>query len=83
MTLVSEGKSDYRIVVPDQATLVEQTAAREFQPHLAQVTGARLSIFSESKASHDKPRVVIGDATITRELLPGFSARPRWRPMRL
>lgn len=74
LPLVNEGKSDYVIVVPDQSSAVEQTAARELQEHLAQVTGATLLVVPEGKASRERPRVVIGDGLLTRKLLAGFSA---------
>ena len=32
LTLVKDGKSPYVIVLPDQATVVEATAARELSP---------------------------------------------------
>ena len=60
------------IVIPDQASPVERTAARELREHLAQVTGAALPIVSEGESPKDKPRIVLGDGAITRELLPGF-----------
>ena len=39
-TLSRDGRSEYVIVIPNQASPVEQTAARELREHLAQVTGA-------------------------------------------
>ena len=47
LTLVADGKSPYIIVLPDQATVVEQTAARELQVFLEQVTGVNLPIRAE------------------------------------
>lgn len=72
LTLVREGKSDYRIVLPDRATAVERTAAHELQQYLAQVTGASLPIVPEA-ASGDKPRLVLGDGAVARRLLAGLS----------
>ena len=72
LTLSRNGKSDYVIVIPNEATPVERTAARELQEHLAKVTDAMLPIVTEPKSSVGKPRIVLGDGTATRELLRGF-----------
>ncbi len=72
LTLSRDGRSEYVIVIPDQASSVERTAARELREHLAQVTGAALPIVSAGESPQDKPRIVLGDGAITRELLPGF-----------
>jgi hypothetical protein len=72
LTLSRDGESNYVIVIPNQATPVEQTAARELREHLARVTGAALPIVSETDSPEDKPRIVLGDAAVTRELLQGF-----------
>ena len=73
VTIVRDGKSDYVIVVPDKATPVEQTAARELQQHLAAVTGVTLPVVSEAEAPRDMPRVSVGDGAATRKLLAGLS----------
>ncbi|NLF73392.1 MAG: DUF4838 domain-containing protein [Candidatus Anammoximicrobium sp.] len=72
LTLSRDGQSEYVIVIPTEATPVEQTAARELREHLAQVTGATLPVVSAGKSANDKPRIVLGDGPLTRELLPGF-----------
>ena len=72
LTLSRDGKSDYVIVIPKQATPVEQTAARELQEHLAKVSGAVLPIVSEAEAPPNRPRIVLGDGALTRKLLPRF-----------
>ena len=48
LTLVDEGKSDYQIVLPDEPTLVQQTAAKELQSYLQRATGAELPIVAAS-----------------------------------
>lgn len=73
LTLVREGTSDYVIVVADQATPVERTAARELQQHLAEVTGATLPVLTDAAAPPDKPRVAVGDGAATRKLLVGLA----------
>lgn len=75
LALSRDGRSDYVIVLPRQASPVEQTAARELQEHLVQVTGATLPIVSADRAPADRPRIVLGDGRLTRQLLPGFRAR--------
>ncbi|MDD4869746.1 MAG: DUF4838 domain-containing protein [Kiritimatiellae bacterium] len=72
LTLACDGKSDYLIVIPDKATVVERTAAGELQKYLAEVTGATLPIFTEANAPHGKPGVVVGNGTITSRLLAGL-----------
>ncbi len=72
LTLSRDGKSEYVIVVPNQATLVERTAARELRDHLAKVTGAVLPVVTEAESPVDKPHIVLGDGALTRKLLPGF-----------
>ena len=49
--LFRNGKSDYRIVVSTEASASEQTAARELQQYLQQVSGVQLPITSDLKAS--------------------------------
>ena len=49
--LFRNGKSDYRIVVSTEASASEQTAARELQQYLQQVSGVQLPITSDQKAS--------------------------------
>ncbi len=72
LPLAHQGQSDYVIVLPDQATPVEQTAARELREHLAGVTGAELPIVREAQAPAGRPRIVVGDGATARALLPDF-----------
>ena len=52
------GKSNYRIVVSEEASVSEQTAARELQAYLEQVSGVRLPITSDLKA--DGRKIIVG-----------------------
>lgn len=70
LTLVQDGKSSYVIALPDQATVVEQTAARELQLFLEEVTGAKLPIRAEKEVPIDTPQIVIGVSARTRQLVP-------------
>ena len=72
LQLSRDGRSDYVIIIPENATAVDQTAAGELQEHLAQVTGATLPIRSTEETPVDQPRIVLGDSPLTRKLLPGF-----------
>jgi hypothetical protein len=49
--LAKDGATDWKIVLPNKPTLVEQTAARELSEHLKLVTGADFQTLSE----HDIP----------------------------
>ena len=49
--LFRDGKSDYRIVVAAEASISEQTAARELQQYISQVGGVELPITSELTTS--------------------------------
>jgi len=70
LTLSREGKSDYVIVVPQEATPVERTAARELQTHLMEMTAAVFPIVSEGNMPEGAPRIVLGNGRLTRTLLP-------------
>lgn len=72
LPLSRDGKSDYVLVVPEEASPVELTAARELQTHLAQITGATLPLIPESEAAHTAARIVLGNCRLTRELLPSL-----------
>ncbi len=52
--LFRDGKTDYQIVVSAEASASEQTAARELQQYIQQVSGAQLPITSDLKASGKK-----------------------------
>jgi hypothetical protein len=70
LNLSLDGKSDYAIVLPGEATPVERTAAGELQAYLAEITGATLPIITESEAAQTAARIVLGDSPLTRKLLP-------------
>lgn len=74
LTLTRNGESDYVIVIPKQATAVEQTAARELRDYLAKVTGAVLPVVADVELPEDKSRIVLGDGVVTRTLVPEFDS---------
>jgi len=51
LPLVRNGASDYSIVIPDEPTSQEQFAAAELQEYLALISGARLTVQTESRAA--------------------------------
>ena len=74
LQLAREGTSEYRIVLPDTPTPVEQTAACELREHLSRVTGADLAICAEAQVPPGVPRILVGATAAIGELLPGFDA---------
>ena len=56
--LFKNGKSQYRIVVSAQASTSEQTAARELQQYIEEISGVRLPLTSDGKARGR--RILIG-----------------------
>ena len=72
LVLARDGQTDYVIVLPDEPTPVQQSAAHELQSHLKQVTGAEFAMTSESKAPAGKPRIIIGPSPLAEKLVPDF-----------
>jgi hypothetical protein len=70
LTLSTDGKTDYMIVVPTAASVPETTAARELQEHLGKVTGATLKIVPEEEAAIETPQIVIGPSARMKQLVP-------------
>jgi len=70
LSLATEGTSRYVIVLPNQATAAEETAARELQEHLAQVTGAKLPIETEQQVDAGAPQIVVGVSDRAKQLVP-------------
>ncbi len=61
--LIENGRSDYRIVLPDGATAQERYAAGELADHLAAMSGVRLVVLEESAAG-DAPCIAVGATRI-------------------
>lgn len=53
ITLINNGQSDYKIVVPENATLVEAYAAQELRDWLQESTACRLNIITDKDVTHD------------------------------
>ena len=72
--LAEAGIAKAVIVLPDNATAVEQSAAQELRQHLDQVTGARFVVTNESAVAGG-PRILVGNTATARMLLPGFDPK--------
>lgn len=69
-TLVTDGRTDYRIVTADQPTAPDATAAKELQGFLQQITGATLPIVTATEAGRSGKLLVVGDSAVLQRLLP-------------
>ncbi len=58
LTMVTGGKSDYRILLSQKPTTQDQKAADELQTWLLQMTGTKLTIVKESRELKDYSRLV-------------------------
>jgi hypothetical protein len=72
LTLAEHGLATAVIVVGDDATAAEATAAAELAACLKRVTGAEFTSVPESAASRDTARILIGQSDTVKALLPGF-----------
>lgn len=59
-TLFKDGKSSYAIVLCNDASASEETAARELQHYLKQIGGAELPIISSDKVEKGRKHIFIG-----------------------
>ena len=66
ISLITDGRSDYRIVMPAKASPAVEYAAREFQSFLEQMSGVILPLISENDAG-DAPSILIGPCEKTRK----------------
>lgn len=59
LTLVQDGRSEYRIVLPARPSVTEKKAAEELQSFLRQISGAVLPLVADDQPATDK-EIVIG-----------------------
>jgi len=59
LTLVQDGRSDYRIVLPAKPSVTEKKAAEELQAFIKQISGATLPLVADSQPAAAK-EIVIG-----------------------
>ena len=70
LSLAANGRTDYVIVVGDDAITSESTAAKELSDYLAKITGAQFPVVSEADVPARKQRIMVGQTVGVRELLP-------------
>lgn len=70
LVLAEGGKTEYAIVVDEQAHAAEQTAASEIKKYLEQSTGAVFPLFPASKAQPDSRKIYVGFSEEVRRLVP-------------
>ena len=76
LTLFGEGVSPCPIVLPEQPSVVQKTAAEELASFLRQATGAEFPIISESAADQRGVNLVIGPSELSKKLLASAGAEP-------
>ncbi len=71
LTLADSGRTDYVILLPENATPVQTTAARELASYLKEISGADFPIETETPESADpaKKQLVIGPSATSQALL--------------
>ncbi|MCL2745266.1 MAG: DUF4838 domain-containing protein, partial [Planctomycetaceae bacterium] len=70
LSMSKDGKTEYLIVLPEEPSAVEQTAAKELKEHLDAITGAAFSIVKESAADNSKPLLLLGNTKKAKEAMP-------------
>ena len=76
LTLFGEGVSPCPIVLPDQPSDVQKTAAEELASFLGRATGAQFPIIGESAADQRGVNLVIGPGALSKKLLASAGAEP-------
>ncbi len=73
LPLVTDGRSEYVIVLAKDASPSEKWAAQEFRSHIQQMSGAELQIQPEQANGESPARsVIIGDGPAARALIADF-----------
>jgi hypothetical protein len=75
LALVSAGKSDFAIVIPDQPGETERYAAQELQTFLEKISGVRLDVLAEKDAGNRKA-VLIGATLRGSSIIPDGDLQP-------
>lgn len=70
--LVSRGKTNYSIVMPEKPTPVDKTAANQLSTYLNKSTGADFEIIKENLYNAEKPAILLGNTKRTGKYLTGF-----------
>ncbi|MBO7680844.1 MAG: DUF4838 domain-containing protein, partial [Thermoguttaceae bacterium] len=69
LRLANNAATDYTIILPEEPTAVQKTAAEELASFLNQVTGANFAILPESQAGDKQKLLVIGPSALSKTLL--------------
>ncbi len=70
LTLSTNGRTEYVIVLGGDATAAEKTAAAELRDHLGKVTGADFAIRNEPDVAGDAPQILVGPSTRAKQRCP-------------
>ena len=68
--LVSKGKTDFKIVLPDSPQPIEQTAANELKSYLDAITKTNWTIASEKDVPESAPQILVGNSSRSKKLFP-------------
>lgn len=69
LPLAKDRQTAYSIVVADDAIPAEQTAARQLQQYLQEVTGAQFPLQAEAAANANQPQILVGSGSRAKALL--------------
>ena len=64
MAIVENGKSDFVIVTSDNPDATIITASKEMQRYIEKISGAKLSIITESNYKSEQKAIIIGETAI-------------------
>jgi hypothetical protein len=70
LEIVTDGKSDYSIVIPSNPSPAEKLAASELAKYLEQMSGAKIPVSKRSSKSPPRHAIVIGNVNSFPEGLP-------------
>ena len=75
LRLADGGATDYTIVLPEEPSAVQKTAAEELASFLNQVTGANFVILPENRIADKQKLLVIGPSALSKTLLSHAGAQ--------
>lgn len=69
MAIVENGKSDFVIVTNDNPDATIITASKEIQDYIEKISGAKLSIITESNYKAEQKAIIIGETAIENDVV--------------
>lgn len=69
MAIVENGKSDFVIVTNDNPDATIVTASKEMQSYIEKISGAKLSIVTESNYKSEQKAIIIGETEIENDVV--------------